>query len=111
AFAGYQFNDHLALEAGYRNFGRAQRPGSEIRMNAWELLAVGSVPIGGISLLGKFGFFRGEGKGSGVFAGMREQHITYTFGAGLQYDLSRSLALRGEWQHYPNMLGGTFGGN
>jgi OOP family OmpA-OmpF porin len=111
-FAGYQFNDHLAFELGYHNFGKPTTAApASVRMSAWEGLLVGSVPIGPLALLGKFGLYRGEGKGAGGgFTGIREQHTTYTFGAGLQYDLSKQFALRGEWMHYPNMLGGAFGG-
>ena len=112
-FVGYQLNSHLAFELGYHNFGKPTTVApAAVRMSAWEGLLVGSVPIGGLSLLGKFGFYRGEGKGAGGgFTGIREQHTTYTFGAGLQYDLTKQFALRTEWMHYPNMLGGAFGGD
>lgn len=112
-FGGYQFNNLLSAQAGYHDLGKSSTPaGTEMKFNAWDVVLVAGVPMGGASLYGKAGWFRGEAEGAGPrFAGLSEQHGGLTLGAGVQWDFSRMFALRGEWQRFPNMGGGTFGGD
>lgn len=110
-FAGYQLNNIFAVELGFRDLGNAQIPGTDVGLRTYDLTAVGTVPIGNISLFGKLGLFRGQAKGNGGAGGITETHTSLTWGAGLQWDVAKSWALRGEIQHYPNMMGGRFGGS
>jgi len=112
-FAGYQFNNILSAQVGYHDLGKSSLPaGTEMKFNAWDVVAVAGFPMGGASLYGKVGWFRGEAEGNGPrFAGLSEHHGGLTLGAGVQWDFSRMFALRGEWQRFPNMGGGTFGGS
>lgn len=103
--AGYQFTPHFAAELGYHNFGEASAPGASIKANAWEGVVVGSFPIGPVSLYGKLGFFRGELDGLGI----TETNQDVTYGVGVQYNFSRQVGVRGEWQRYNNLGGGRFG--
>jgi OOP family OmpA-OmpF porin len=71
-FGGYQFMRYLAAEVAYTDLGKvkasASAPGvsasAEVKSNAWELVAVGSYPIGtsGFAPYAKAGFYRGESK-------------------------------------------------
>src|SRR2546428_2401700 len=101
---GYQINRNFAAELGYHDLGKAKVGTSDIKANAWELVGVGSYPIANqFSIYGKLGFFRGEAKAGGT----KETNTDLTYGAGVQYDFARNLGVRGEWQRYGKLGGGT----
>jgi OmpA-OmpF porin, OOP family len=108
---GYRFNRNLATEIGYHDFGKSSIPGASVDASAWEWVGVGSLPAGPVSLYAKAGLYRGEAKGGGLAAGLSNTNTTWTAGLGVQYDLTRQLAIRGEWQKYPKMWGGNLGAN
>jgi OmpA-OmpF porin, OOP family len=101
---GYQINRTFAAELGYHDLGEASASGQSYKGNAWELVGVGSFPVANqFSIYGKLGFYRGEAKAGGT----KETNNDLTFGAGVQYDFSRNLGVRGEWQRYGKMGGGA----
>lgn len=103
---GYQFNRNFAAEIGYSQLGEASTPFGGIEGTAWELVGIGALPLGNqFSIYGKLGFYRGELEGGGV----KESNTDLTYGAGVQYDFTKTLGVRGEWQRYPSMGGGAFG--
>jgi OOP family OmpA-OmpF porin len=107
-FGGYQINRILAAEIGFHNLGKATGSTAAIKGNAWEALAVAAWPItGGLSAYGKLGIFRGNVEGSGALLPNKETNYGPTFGIGAQLDVSRNVALRGEWQSYPKLGGST----
>jgi OmpA-OmpF porin, OOP family len=109
---GYQINRYFAAELGYHDLGKGSIPGTAIESNAWELVGVGMFPVGqSFSLYGKFGGTRSQSKCQGagcVPANLKETSTNVTWGGGLQFDLARNVAIRGEWQRYNNMGGGQF---
>lgn len=115
-FGGYQFSRYIAAEAGYTDLGKvkASAPGlsADIKSNAWELVAVGSYPIGtsGFAPYGKLGFYRGEVKlSSNVGVSDKHTNTDLTFGVGVRYDIMRNFAVRAEWQRYGDVGGGNVG--
>jgi OmpA-OmpF porin, OOP family len=107
-FGGYQVNRMLAAEIGFHNLGKATGSTAAIKGNAWEAVAVAAWPItGGLGVYGKLGLFRGNVEGSGALLPNKETNYGPTFGIGAQLDVSRNLALRGEWQSYPKLGGST----
>lgn len=105
-FAGYQLGRYLGLEGGYRDFGHVQVLGIDVKGNAFEASAVGSLPLrGGFSVLGRIGGYSGKLRGSGV----EEKTRGATYGLGGQYDFSPNTAMRLEWQRYRGLGGGDFG--
>jgi OmpA-OmpF porin, OOP family len=112
-FGGYKINRNFSVEAGYHQLGeaRASGPGGNIEFdaNALELVALGALPLGNqFSLYGKAGFYRGETKvtGSTLLTGplsIKETNTDLTYGVGVQYDMSRQLGIRAEWQRYADM--------
>jgi len=107
--AGYTLNRIFAAEIGYHNLGKATGAAT-IKANAWEALAVASWPVSnGLSLYGKLGAYRGTAEGTGAALGARETNYGGTWGFGVQFELTRSLALRGEWQSYVSLAGGSLG--
>lgn len=115
-FGGYQINRHFAVEVGYHDLGKVSATFTtpiagdvSIKSNAWEFLAVGKLPVANqFSLYGKAGLFRGEAKASANVVGLgsgslKETNIDLTYGFGAQYDFSRQVSIRGEWQRYTNL--------
>ena len=103
-FAGYQINRNFAAELGYHDLGSATAPGGSYDAKAWELVGLAAWPFTEqFSVYGKLGAFRGEAKA----LGQKETNTDVTYGVGLQYDLNKNLGLRGEYQKYPSMGGGS----
>ena len=110
---GYQVNRNFAIEVGYHELGTATQsiPGLatlDFKANAFELLAVGMLPINNqFSLYGKAGIYRGEVKATlnvlGSSDSLKETNTDLTFGFGAQFNVTRELGLRAEWQRYTSM--------
>jgi OOP family OmpA-OmpF porin len=104
-FAGYRFNPYLAAEIGYHDLGSISAPVATIDGQAIELVGVGSVPLNNaFSVYGKLGGYRGEAKGLGI----SETNNDWTYGLGVQYDVTPYIGVRGEWQRYADLGGGGF---
>lgn len=106
-FGGYQINRNFAAEAGYTDLGKVTATSGgtnvEVKATAWDLVGVGAFPLSNqFSIYGKLGFYSGELKvSSNLAAGSGKKTTTdLTYGAGVQYNFSRNLGLRGEWQRY-----------
>lgn len=116
-YGGWQVHPMVAVEVGYSDMGRGTFGSSIIKANAWEASAVGTwgIPMGaqgiGLSVLGRLGLYTGEAKQTTPSTGAEFKHGTtrLTFGAGVQADLSRILAVRAEWQRFNKMGGGGLG--
>ena len=117
---GYQINRNFAAELGYHDLGKVTFSGSgvsaNIKANVWELVGIGAYPFANqFSGYGKLGAYHGEAKLSASIAGLgsgslKETNTDLTFGLGVQYDVSRELGIRGEWQRYKNIGGDNVGG-
>lgn len=108
AFAGYQWNRRLAAEVAFTNYGKVGGPNVEVKGRGWEGSLVAGWPlVGSLSVLGRFGVYRGVLKGGGQFAGKTESNYGFTYGVGAQLELTPNLALRGEWQTFPGAGGST----
>ena len=112
-FGGYQFNPNFAVEAGYSNFGkfRATLGGltDEAKATAWEASVLGAWPIvmNRFSVFGRLGMYRATVKETTNFAGnFNHDNNDWTYGLGLQYDFTRNVGVRGEWQRYRKVGGG-----
>jgi OOP family OmpA-OmpF porin len=105
-FGGYKFNKNLAVEGGYTPLGEVTASGGGVNITAeataWELVGVGMLPLGNnFSIYGKLGFYNGEIElSSNVGASGKKTTTDLTYGLGVQFDLTRNLGIRGEWQRY-----------
>lgn len=105
-FGGYRAHRNLAVELGYADLGDMNIGGHGVNSEAWDLVAVGILPIvEGLAVIGKLGAYRGEARGSG----MSERRTDLTWGLGAQYDMTRNLGVRLEWQRYTDFGRGAFG--
>lgn len=106
-FGGYRAHRNLAVELGYIDIGQATINGRPANTEAWELVALGLLPLNEqFSLYGKLGGYRGEARGGGI----NETRNDLTFGFGGQYDVNRNLGVRLEWQRFTDFGGGGFRG-
>ena len=105
-FGGYRVNRNAAIELGYADLGEMNFGGTPVNSDAWELSALGILPLGErVSAYGRLGFYRGEARGGGI----NETTTDLTFGLGAQYDVNRNIGVRLEWQRYSDFGGGAFG--
>jgi OmpA-OmpF porin, OOP family len=105
-FGGYRAHRNLAVELGYIDLGDMTIGGAPANGEAWELVGLGILPLNEqFSVYGKLGGYRGEARGGGI----EETRNDLTFGIGGQYDVSRNLGVRLEWQRYTDFGGGAFG--
>jgi OOP family OmpA-OmpF porin len=106
-FGGYRAHRNFAAELGYTDLGEMNIAGRGVNSSAWELVGLGIAPLTEtVSLYGKLGAYRGTAKGDGI----TERRTDLTFGFGGQYDMSRNLGVRVEWQRYTDFGGGALGG-
>ena len=116
-FGGYQFNRNIAVEAGYFNLGKydftsttvpAGTYRGQIRLQGANLDLVGTLPLSQRwSVLGRAGIqyanardnFQSTGSVRIPNASPSQNALNYKVGAGIQYEVNRSLFVRGEVEH------------
>jgi OOP family OmpA-OmpF porin len=114
-FGGYQINRHFAVELGYSQLGEVSgnEPGFggfTVESKAWDLVAVGILPVADkFSLLGKVGMYQADTDVSAPGESISESNSDLTYGVGVQYDFSKNLGLRAEWQQYKKVGGSDVG--
>jgi OOP family OmpA-OmpF porin len=120
-YAGYQFNRHFAVEAGYSDFGSLEQGGTlfgvpgTVRFDttAVEADALAIAPFTDkFSVFAKIGIFRydTDAVASGAVIGTSSARGTeFTVGLGVQYTVWGNLAGRLEWQRYNDVGTGSPG--
>jgi OOP family OmpA-OmpF porin len=92
-FGGYQFHRNIAAEVGYSML----LDKGPVEVTALEVVAVGMFPLANqFSILGKLGLANVEVEtpvGS-------DDKTELTYGLGVQYDVTRNLGARLQWQRY-----------
>ena len=122
-FGGYQFNQNIGVELGYVDLGRfnatrtvtapaAGTVATNIRTSGGFLDLVGTLPLqNNFSLLGKVGAIYSETKASlattgavalvaGVNRNPKENETNFKLGLGAQYDFTKTVGLRAEWERF-----------
>jgi OOP family OmpA-OmpF porin len=114
-FGGKQFNKYFAVEGGYFNLGKfgytahttsAGNQTGSAKFQGMNLDGVGILPITDrLAALGRLGLTYtwtkdAFGSSAGTGATAKKNEAGFKGGLGLQYDLTRALALRTEWERY-----------
>jgi OmpA-OmpF porin, OOP family len=108
-FGGYQFNKNVGVEGGYTSLGKATIGDAvsttTFKVKGFELLAVGTLPLNQqFDFYGKAGFFRWKlDVSDNVFGSISESGTDITYGLGVKYSFSKTVAARLEWQRYNNV--------
>lgn len=108
-FGGYQFNSYLGYEIGLvdlsewpASLGAVGTANAKLRI--FELTLVGTMPLSQrFSVYGKAGVYQWDADfepAAGVAATADANGNDYTFGLGATYKLTRTAAVRLEWQRY-----------
>lgn len=96
-YGGYNFTPNFALEAGAARLGSMSDTNGRIGANAVFVDGVGTLPLADKwSLLGRAGIARADFNGS---VG-NDSGTGLKLGAGVQYALTPTLALRAEYEQY-----------
>jgi len=117
-FGGYEFNRYFALEGGYFDLGKfgysattapAGTLSGDIRVRGLNVDVVGTLPFTEkFSALGRVGVthaqtkdsFSGTGAVNVLDPNPRKYDTNYKFGAGLQYDFTKTIGMRAEAERY-----------
>lgn len=102
-FTGGQVNQWFGVELAYVNLGEVDRNGGDIRAQGLNLNLVGTVPLGSqFKVFGKLGTIYGYTRTrapAGQPAG-HEDSFRLAYGLGVQADINRNWAVRGDWDRY-----------
>lgn len=112
-FGGFEFNRSFSLEGGYTNFGEAVvdyafwNDYEKFEASAFHVAAVGSLPLGPVSLFGKAGlahwfvdYTDDSWDSSGYIVTSSATGISPMFGFGVKVDAGNAFALRGEFERF-----------
>jgi OOP family OmpA-OmpF porin len=112
-FGGYKFSPNFAVEAGYTDLGKASASqagvGSvSLEASGFEVVAVGIVPLNPKwSLYGKLGAFVWDvdlkDNGTGLVSSESESGTGLTYAFGVNWDFTRNLSARLEYQVYSDI--------
>ena len=104
-FTGGKISRVIGVEVGYVYLGKGTANGGDETAQGINLSLVGNIPIGDrFNVYGKVGGIYGwtntetaplSGQGGGD-----EHGLNWSFGAGVQFDLSRNWAVQADWDHY-----------
>jgi|APAra7269097289_1048552.scaffolds.fasta_scaffold20645_2 OmpA-OmpF porin, OOP family len=94
-FGGYKFDENFAIEAGYRNLGKWDILGYDLKTNQLALSVIGSVPVADqVAVYGRLGYNRVEAK----IAGEKDHENKALYGVGVSYQFTKEISGRVEWQ-------------
>ena len=106
--AGWRFSRIFSAEAAFRNYGELHTPSASIKGKGWEIDGLAAWPfLEHFSVFGKLGVKRGVVKGDGILTGAKETSYGPTYGVGVDFELTKNITLRSEWQAYPGLGGST----
>jgi OOP family OmpA-OmpF porin len=99
AFAGYNFHQNFAVEAGYRRLGEEKFGGYKITGDQAALSLVGSLPVAErVSIYGRLGVNRLEAKLSSGGVSVSDSTTKALLGIGASYAFTEAVSGRVELQ-------------
>jgi len=105
ALGGWQINKYFAAEVGYHNFNKITSPGFFVKGHAWEAVLHVAWPFSeAFSVYGLAGGYRGATENNAA-PPQATTNFSGTYGLGAQYELTRNLGVRLEWQSYIQISG------
>lgn len=103
-YTGGMFNQYIGAEIGLIDFGRADRGGGRVKAHGLNLSLVGRIPMGRLSVFGKFGTLYGRTDsevlpGSGLTAG-KDSGWEGSYGVGVGFDFTPRSSIVLEWNRF-----------
>ena len=120
---GWKYSRYFAVEGDFTDYAQPKNPfanptalGSPFRSTGFGLDTVATLPLGGFSLYGRAGAYRGDRNGPITLAGARPFESAYRgmrwrYGVGLRYDVTRSIGVQAEVERLSGSLGSPFAGD
>ncbi|HEX7043747.1 MAG TPA: outer membrane beta-barrel protein [Burkholderiales bacterium] len=103
-FGGYSFNELLAVEVGYVDFGEFSAATGSWEATGINVSALGTWPLGSeFSLLGKVGANRWDAERRLGATSGDDTGTDILYGVGLQYDFTDQIGGRFEWERFANV--------
>jgi len=103
-FGGYSFNEFLALEVGYVDFGEFGAATGSWEASSINVSALGTWPLGSeFSLLGKVGANRWDAERRLGATSGDDNGTDVLYGIGLQYDFTDRINGRFEWERFASV--------
>lgn len=108
-YGGYRFNDYLAVEGAYVDLGEFEQSfniiGLPVNLSAdadgFAAAVMGAVPLGErFDLEGRLGLFFWDGRASAGTLAADPSDENLFLGLGASFDLSRNIAVTGDWTRY-----------
>lgn len=104
-FLGYSFNANAAVEFAYVDTGEGEQDtvfgDLTASTDGFEVSLVGSLPVNNsVSFLGRLGLYNWDLETELGGASASDSGTDLTYGLGVQFELGKSAALRGEYQIY-----------
>jgi OOP family OmpA-OmpF porin len=104
-FTGGKISRVIGVEVGYVYLGKGTANGGDQTAQGINLSLIGNIPIGEkFNIYGKVGGIYGwtktdtaalSGQGGGSDSG-----LNWSYGAGVQFDITRNWAVQADWDHY-----------
>ena len=102
-FGGYNFSPSLGIELGYAKLGKFGDGGvsGDARAHSVYLDGVGHIPLNeNFSLLGRLGLADTRTRTSLLGVDSSDSGTDYHLGLGVQYNLTKAVGLRAEWERF-----------
>lgn len=103
-YTGGKMSQHFGLELGYFNLGDAARNGGDVSAQGANLTVLGNIPVAdNFNLYGKLGGIYGWTETNAAIPGVaagKEDGFGLNYGAGMQFDVSKTVAIRADWDRY-----------
>lgn len=108
-YGGLEVNEYIAMEVGYADLGEAKfsgTPSGTAEVNGMTVQVIGTFAINpSVSLIGRGGMNFLNLEKNGTIAGTPNNNagdtdVAWSLGLGAQYNLSKSVGLRAEWERY-----------
>lgn len=98
-FVGYQFNQNIAMELGYRSLADFKFAGADWRARQTALSVIGSIPFGsGFSVFGRLGYNHVSLKVKSAGGTDTESESKVMYGVGMAFQITPVIAARVEAQ-------------
>jgi hypothetical protein len=102
-FSGGQVSQWFGVELSYVNLGEVDRNGGDVRAQGLNFSLLGQIPVSEqFKIFGKLGTMYGYARTrapAGQPSG-HEDRFGLSYGLGLQLDINRNWAVRGDWDRY-----------
>jgi OmpA-OmpF porin, OOP family len=116
---GYQVNRYLSLELGYSELADLTVTAGPLlqtlETTVFDLVVLGMLPLTGkVGAYGKLGLYRANSTATSNVPGLanaKVENTGLTYAVGAQFDVTRNLGIRMEWQQYAGVGGMAFTGN